>query len=118
MTVSDFIQNPITNLVALPTSSFNFPPNLAAQSFPLASTQCLFFELITNTLYVSIPGFRKLKTTVMDDILLKSVGANLVMVILFVSVVLVSVAYVLGKVRYNKCVTVLKNDTYELFESL
>ena len=54
----------------------------------------------------------------MDDILLKSVGANLAMILLFVAVMLVSVLYVLGKVRYNRCITVLKNDTYELFESL
>ena len=54
----------------------------------------------------------------MDDILLKSVGANLAMILLFVGVMLVSALYVLCKVRYNRCITVLKNDTYELFESL
>ena len=69
-------------------------------------------------MYVSIPGFLKLKTDVMDPILLKSVGANIVMILLFVAVILVSVLYVLGKVRYNRCVTTLKNDTYEIFESL
>ena len=69
-------------------------------------------------MYVSIPGFLKLKTDVMDPILLKNVGANIAMILLFVAVILVSVLYVLGKVRYNRCVTTLKNDTYEIFESL
>lgn len=50
--------------------------------------------------------------------MLKKVGANIAMILLFVAVILVSVLYVLGKVRYNKCVTTLKNDTYEIFESL
>lgn len=48
----------------------------------------------------------------MDKILLKSVGVSLPMILLFVAVMLVSVMYVLGKVKYNKCVTMLKNDTY------
>ena len=54
----------------------------------------------------------------MDPILLRSVGANLAMILLFVAVILVSVFYVLGKVRYNRCVTALKNETYAMFESL
>lgn len=43
LTVSDFIQNPVTNLIASNISAFKFPPYLSGQTLPLSSTSCLFF---------------------------------------------------------------------------
>lgn len=118
LTVSDFIQNPVTNLLALTTSSFKFPPYLSAQTLPQSSTSCLYFELILNSLYITIPGFLSLKSSVMDNIMLKSVGVSLPMILIFVAIFLISALYVWGKVLLNIRVTRLKNDTYDLFESL
>lgn len=61
LTVSDFIQNPLTNLINLNISSFNFAPNLNAQKTPLGGIQCFYYELILNSLYFIIPNFLKLK---------------------------------------------------------
>lgn len=70
LTISDFIQNPVTNLMATSASAFKFPPFLSGQTLPLGSNPCLYFSLILNSLYISIPGFLSLKSSIMDGILL------------------------------------------------
>jgi hypothetical protein len=118
LTVSDFIQNPVTNLLASPATAFKFPPNLSGQTKPLGANQCLYFTLVLNALYITIPGFLNLKNSIMDNILVKNVSVSLPMMLLFVAVVLISILYVLGKVIFNMRITRLKNYTYDLFESL
>jgi uncharacterized membrane protein (DUF485 family) len=115
LTVSDFIQNPVTNLMATSASAFNFPPFLSGQKRPLASNPCLYFSLVLNSLYISIPRFLSLKSSIMDGILVGNVGVSLAMILIFVAVFLVSGLYVFGKVVLNIRVTRLKNATYGLF---
>jgi hypothetical protein len=118
LTVSDFVQNPVTNLVASNLSAFKFPPFLSGQALPLSSTSCLFFELVLNAIYITIPGFLALKTSVIDSLLLGNVGVSLPMVFVFLAVLLISGLYVVGKVLLNFRVSRLKNTTYDIFESL
>jgi hypothetical protein len=118
LTVSDFIQNPVTNLMATSAAAFKFPPFLSGQTLPLGSSPCLYFSLILNSLYISIPGFLSLKSSIMDGILLKNVSVSLTMILILLGILLISGLYVFVKVVLNIRVTRLKNDTYELFESL
>lgn len=112
LTISDFIQNPVTNLMATSASAFNFPPFLAGQTLPMGSTPCLYFSLVLNSLYISIPGFISLKSSIMDGVLLKSVSVSLAMILILLGILLVSGLYVFVKVLLNIRVSRLKNDTY------
>jgi hypothetical protein len=115
LTISDFIQNPVTNLIATSASALNFPPFLRGQTLPMGSSPCLYFSLILNSLYISLPGFIKLKSSIMDGILLKSVSVSLSMILILLGILLLSGLYVFVKVLLNIRVSRLKNDTYELF---
>ena len=118
LTVSDFIQNPVTNLLATKVAAFSFPPFLSAQTLPMGSSPCLYFTLMLNSLYITIPSFLNLKASVMDGILLKNVSVSLAMILILLAVFLISLFYVIGKAMMNMRVTRLKNEAYEIFESL
>lgn len=50
--------------------------------------------------------------------MLRNVGVSLPMIFIFLAIFLISALYVVGKVLLNIRVTRLKNQTYDLFESL
>lgn len=118
LTVSDFIQNPVTNLVASPIANLKFIPYFKALSLPLTSSQCQYYELMYNGLYITIPLFQKLKKSKMNSLALDKVSLNVPLIIVFASSFLLNIIYVLGKFIYNSRITRAKNSAYNLFTKL
>lgn len=118
LSVSDFIQNPVTNLMATSVAAFRFPPFLSGQTLPMGSSPCFYFSLILNSLYITIPSFLNLKASIMDRILLDNVSVSLAMILVLLGIFLISLFYVIGKTMMNMRVARLKNETYDIFESL
>jgi hypothetical protein len=60
-------------------------------------------------LYISIPGFISIKTSIMDNILKKNVLVSLPNMLMFVTIILLSSFYGFVKALYNTRVTYLRN---------
>lgn len=118
LTVSDFVQNPVTNLVAGSIANLKFIPYFNALSKPLSASQCQYFELMYNGLYITIPLFQNLKKNKMNSLALDKVSLNIPLIIVFASSFLLNIIYVMGKFIYNSRITSAKNNSYNLFTKL
>jgi len=74
--------------------------------------------MIVNGIYVALPGFRSLKANVMDQITFDRVNTKAAMLVTYAIQISIFMVFVLGMFIFNKGVTKLKNDSYQLFEGL
>jgi len=61
--------------------------------------------MITNGIYVTLPGLRLLKANVMNPITFGRVDTKVIMVVIYIIQILIIVIFVLGMVILNKRVT-------------
>jgi len=69
LSVADTLINPVTNLLSANVSSFNFSFAIDYLPTNASATSTFFYQLITNAIYVQLPGFRGIKEDIMNPII-------------------------------------------------
>ncbi len=116
LAVSDNLINPVTNIIAANNiSSYNF--SIMIESLPTFPTplSTFFYQLITNTLYSQLSGFRKLKQKIMNPIIIDTLNNYYSILILNLLLLITILCWIFWALQKHNKILHLKNISYEIF---
>ena len=114
LSIADYIQNPVTNLIS--ARDFQFSMDKNSSKVPFTTTQCNYFQLILNVQYVTIPSLRKLKKNLLNSLLISNIQINPFLIFLFTFAITALLLFIICVRKSKNTILSTKHAIYDIYE--